>query len=108
LEQVGTAIQGNQSVPILLHLNPQKDAAPIWLFSSQTLAGIQDIADRLELSWGESVWPTSFRTVRLLSVPLFMWVNSVLMMPLALGCAWLLGRGARLALRPVLRRWFLD
>lgn len=104
LENVGAAKYGDESLDILLRRVDQKGAPPIWLFSSETLLGIPDAAEHLNLHLGEKIWPESFTEIRFLSVPLFMWINNLLFMPLVLGVAWLLTRGLFLLLRPLFLR----
>jgi MscS family membrane protein len=104
LEILGVAKYGDESLDILLHRVDQKGAPAIWLFSSETLLGIADAAEQLEPTLGEKIWPRAFKEIRFLSVPLFMWINDLLLIPLVLGFAWLLTRGLFSVLRPLFLR----
>ena len=101
LEKVGTATFGSESLDIVLRRTTKPDTPPIWLFSSGTLLGVTAAAEQLDLAWAEAIWPESFREVRFLSYPLFMWVNVLVGIPLLLGIAWLLTLALLRLLRPL-------
>lgn len=104
LEQVGIVAYGDERLTVLLHRVAQKDGPPVWLFSSDTLLGVPDATEHMDLALGERIWPESVRTRKFLPVPLFILLNNLLLFPLVLGVAWLLNRGLRVVLLPVFRR----
>jgi MscS family membrane protein len=85
----------------VLRRTTKPDKPPIWLFSSETLLGVTAAAEQLDLAWAEAIWPESFREIRFLSYPLFMWVNVLVGIPLLLGFAWLLTLALLRLLRPL-------
>ena len=101
LEKVGTATFGGESLDIVLRRTTQPDTPPMWLFSPETLLGVTAAAEQLDLAWAEAIWPESFREIRLLSYPLFMWINLLVGIPLLLGIAWLLNLALLRLLRPL-------
>ena len=101
LEKVGTARFESESLDIVLRLTKTPDARPIWLFSVETLLGVTDAANQLDLPWAEAIWPESFREIRFLSYPLFTWLNVLVGIPLLVGIAWPLTRGLLRLLHPL-------
>jgi len=101
LEKVGTATFGGESLDIVLRLTKAPDTPPIWLFSAETLLGVTAAANQLDLPWAEAIWPESFRDIRVLSYPLFTWLNVLVGIPLLVGIAWPLTRGLLRLLRPL-------
>jgi MscS family membrane protein len=101
LEKVGTATFGSESLDVVLRLTKAPDAAPLWLFSTETLLGVAAAADQLEAPWAEAIWPESFREIRFLSYPLFTWLNVLVSLPLLVGIAWPLTRGLLRLLHPL-------
>lgn len=104
LENVGVAKYEDEGLDILLRRVDQKGAPSIWLFSAETLTGIPDAAEQLDLHLGEKIWPEWFREIRFLSVPLFLCINNLLLIPLLLGFDWLFTRGLFMVLRPLFLR----
>jgi MscS family membrane protein len=78
-------------------------AGDIWLFSSQTLAGLPDLAGQLEENEIESHLPRFLVKEQILSTPLWRWIAFLLLIPVSLGLAWgtvrLLNASRRLWLR---------
>jgi len=104
LEQVGTVqLENDQDLAIVLRRVQSDGTAPIWLFSAETLKRLPAVAAQLEPLLGERIWPDSFAQRRILSLPLFVWANTLMTVPLALGLAWLFSRGAYVGLRKLLR-----
>ena len=104
LEKVGTATYGSESLDIVLRRTTKPGVPPIWLFSSETLLGVTAAAEQLDLAWGEAIWPESFRSIRILSYPLFLWINLLVSVPLLCGIAWLVTGWLLVVLRPVFLR----
>lgn len=75
----------------------------IWLFSSELLAKVPDLSDRIEISEVESKLPNFLETKRVLSTPLWRLIAFVLLIPISLGVSWgtvyLLRAGQRMWLR---------
>jgi MscS family membrane protein len=104
LEKVGTAIYGHQSLDIVLRRTTSADAPPLWLFSSETLAGVSAAAEHFELPWAEAIWPDWFRETRLLTIPLFTLMNRLISIVLAMVLAWLVTLALVALLRSFVRR----
>jgi len=103
-EKVGTAHFGTESLDILLRRTTLPDSPPIWLFTAETLRGVTNAADQLDLAWGEMIWPEQFREIQFLSYPLFLLINQLVGIPLLLGFAWFANRGLLRLLRPLALR----
>ncbi len=105
LEKVGTAEYEGESLDILLHRIDQQAAAPIWLFSSETLLGIPDAAEQLNPPLVERIFPKKFWGPRIAFLPLPHWIFILFILPLLLAFSWLLARVLIRIVRPlVLRR----
>jgi MscS family membrane protein len=78
-------------------------AGQIWLFSSQTLTALPELADELEESEIESHMPWFLVREQILGTPLWRWAAFLLLIPVALGLSWgivrLLGAGRKIWLR---------
>jgi MscS family membrane protein len=89
-------------------------AGEIWLFSSQTLASLPELAGELEENQIESHLPRFLVKEQILSTPLWRWAVFLLLIPISLGLAWMLvnllnvGRSIWLRRRrhPVLRDFY--
>jgi MscS family membrane protein len=101
MEKVGTATFEGESLDIVLRHTKTADAAPVWLFSTETLLGVTVAASLLDLPWAEAIWPESFRETRFLSYPLFTWLNLLVSIPILVGIAWPLTRGLLRLLHPL-------
>lgn len=104
MEKVGEGKYGEQTLDILLRRVPGKDALPIWLFSSQTLASLPRIVDALEVPLGERIWPAWFQEREFLGVPAYMLANWVVIFPALLVLSLLLVYVVRSIARPLLLR----
>jgi MscS family membrane protein len=60
----------------------------IWLFSSELLAKVPDLSDRIEISEVESKLPNFLETKQVLSTPLWRLIAFVLLIPISLGVSW--------------------
>ena len=60
----------------------------IWLFSSQLLAKVPDLSDRIGISEVESKLPHFLETRRVLSTPLWRLIAFVLLIPISFGLSW--------------------
>jgi MscS family membrane protein len=104
LEKIGTATYPGGSLDIVLRRTTSADRPPVWLFSSETLVGVAAAAERLDLGWGEAIWPDWFRDVSISSYPVFLLLNKLAIVAILLAAAWLVTRALTALLRPVLRR----
>ncbi len=105
LEKVGTAKYEGESLDILLHRVDQKAAAPIWLFSSETLLDIPEAAEQLNPPLVERIFPKKFWGTRLAFLPLPHWIFVLFILPLLLVFSWLLARVfIKIVRPPILRR----
>ena len=104
-EKVGTVTFAEESLDIILRRTTKPDTPPIWLFAPETLLRVASAAEQLDLTWGEALWPESFRRVHALSYPLFQWANVVIGIPVLLLISWLLGGGLLKLLRPAVIRF---
>ncbi len=105
LEKVGTAEYEGESLDILLHRVDQKAAAPIWLFSSETLLSIPEVAEQLNPPLVERIFPKKLWGTRIAFLPLPHWIFILFILPLLLAFSWLLARVLiRIVRPPVLRR----
>jgi MscS family membrane protein len=105
LEKVGTAKYEEESLDILLHRVDQKKAAPIWLFSSETLLSIPEAAEQLNPPLVERIFPKKFWGTRIAFLPLQHWIFVLFILPLLLAFSWLLARVLIRIVRPqILRR----
>jgi MscS family membrane protein len=86
----------------------------IWLFSSQTLASLPQLAGELEENQIESYLPAFMVKEQILSTPVWRWAAFLLLIPMSFGLAWMLVRllnaGRRIWLRwrrhPVFRDFY--
>jgi MscS family membrane protein len=76
----------------------------VWLFSSETLAAVPELYDKLETGEIESHLPGFLGTTRFFSTPLWRWIAFLLLIPISLALSWavvgLLSKGTR-----IWRRW---
>jgi MscS family membrane protein len=104
-EKVGTAKYDGESLELLLRRVDQKAAAPIWLFSSETLRSIPEAAEQLSPPFVERVFPKKFWGTRIAFLPLPHWIFILFILPLLFVFSWMLARMIiRIVRRPVLRR----
>ena len=104
-EKVGTAKYDGESLDLLLRRVDQKAAAPIWLFSSETLRSIPEAAEQLSPPFVERVFPKKFWGTRIAFLPLPHWIFILFILPLLLVFSWMLARTIiRIVRRRVLRR----
>ena len=108
LEKVGTAKHEDESLDIFLHRVDQKGAAPIWLFSSETLYSIPEVAEQLNPPIVERLLPRKLWGTRLGFLPLPQWLFILIVLPLLAGFSWVLARGLIRFVRPLVLRRFKD
>jgi MscS family membrane protein len=81
-ERVGIATAGSNSLDILLELVERQGQPPIWLFSTQTLAGLPEFAEHLEGPWQEKYLPTVLVEKEFLSIQLYRWIAAPVILAL--------------------------
>jgi MscS family membrane protein len=74
-----------------------------WLISRQTLEHVAEVYDSLRFPQVERQLPPFLVKVRVLGMPLWQWLAVILLAPIALGLAWIIGHLGRAA-RQLLRR----
>jgi MscS family membrane protein len=99
-EKVGTANYEEESMDLLLRRVDQKTAAPIWLFSSETLRSIPEAAEQLDPPLVEKIFPKKFWGTRIAFLPLPHWIFILFILPLLLVFSWLLARAIIRIVRP--------
>lgn len=100
-ERIGVfRLHGNEINVDLVRVSDPADGG-IWLFSSQTLAAVPDLYSQIEDGKFESALPRFLVAEQIFGIALWRWIAFVLLIPLALGLAWL---GVRL-LQAGLRLW---
>src|SRR5689334_9311729 len=88
-ERIGVfKLNGNETDVDLVRVS-DPSAGEIWLFSSQTLAKVPQLAAQLEESRIESHLPRFLVSNELLSTPLWRWLAFLSLIPVSLGLAWL-------------------
>ncbi len=102
-ERIGVfRINGNETNVDLVHVSDPV-AGDIWLFSSQIVSAVPVLFSQIENGEEEPNLPRFLSTRRVLSTPMWRLLTFVLLVPIALGLAWivvhLLRAGQRLWLR---------
>lgn len=116
-ERIGVfRLNGNETEADLVRVSDASNPGDgeIWLFSSQTLARVPELAAQLEENEIESHLPRFLVKEQILSTPLWRWLAFVLLIPVSLGLAWgvvsLLNAGRSVWLRwrrhPVLQDFY--
>ena len=96
---IGRVTTDAGSLDILLDRVQRGQAPPVWLFSWDTLRGIPVVYAEIGPPWIESYLPRVVVESRVLGFPLWVWVATLVSIPMALWLARVLSR----ALIPVLR-----
>ena len=88
-ERVGKLVVNGESADLLLvHVNDPV-YGPIWLFSSESLAKVPDLYEQIAVEKVETKLPQSLLRV-FLGLPLWQWLALLILIPLAMGVAWLI------------------
>ena len=107
LEQIGTVrLEDDEDLAIILRRVQPAGAAPIWLYSTETLSRVPEVAAQLEPRLAERIWPEWAQQRRFLSLPLFVWLNSLLAIPLSLFLASMLSRALNIGLSATFQKRF--
>ena len=94
-ERVGKLVVNGDSADLLLvHVNDPV-YGPIWLFSSESLAKVPDLYDQIAVEKVETKLPETLVKHVFLGLPAWQWLSIVVLIPLAMGGAWLVLQLAR-------------
>jgi MscS family membrane protein len=88
-QRIGVLSAGDVEVNLDLVRVPDPGGARIWLFSSETLAKVPEVADQLQARQAETRLPGFLVRNQLLGMPIWQWLAIVLAIPLAAGVGWL-------------------
>jgi MscS family membrane protein len=88
-EQVGSLSVDGRVVPIALHRSRQGDGSQLWLFASETLVEIPRVWESLAPSPIEKYLPEMWVRTRFFGLALWRWMALLLLLPTAVGLAWL-------------------
>jgi MscS family membrane protein len=91
-EQVGTLGLGDTEVPLVLVRVTDDDGDKIWLVSSDTLSRLPELYRQTKVHQLETHLPPPLVQFRIVGMPAWQWVALLLLIPVALGVAWLLIR----------------
>lgn len=103
-ERIGTVDTHSGKLDILLERVELRGQGPIWLFSSETLAGVPAAAEELDSFHPEGYLPRVLVDVKILSFPLYTWIGTVASLCIVLVLGALLTRALVYMLRPLFRR----
>jgi len=102
--RVGTITTHSGDLEIVVERMDRRGQSPIWLFSSETLAGIPAAAEEMGSYTLEKYVPQALVDTTILSLALYRWIAIIIGLALALGLGALLTRALVPLLRPLLRR----
>jgi len=89
-ERVGKVEVNDDSVDLILTRVTDPVYGPIWVFSNETIAGLQELYGQVEAQQVESKLPQILVRNVFMGLPLWQWIAMLLLIPLAMGVAWLL------------------
>jgi MscS family membrane protein len=102
-ERIGVfRLHGSETNVDLVRVTNPPDGG-IWLFSSQTLAAVPELHGQIEESKFESALPRFLVAEQFSGIPLWRWFAFVLLVPVAMGLAWVVVGLVRALLRLWLR-----
>ena len=90
-ERIGTVRVSGNSLDIMLHRVSLATSGQVWLFASETLHRIPVIYKDLPPSWIEGFVPAPLRNREVLGVEVWRLIGLLIMIPVVLGIAWLIG-----------------
>jgi MscS family membrane protein len=102
-EQVGMIGVGDTEVPLDLVRVTDANGNKIWLVSSDTLSKLPELYSQTKIHQLETHLPPSLVRFLILGMPAWQWLAMILLIPLALGSAWLLIRLALFLMWTVVR-----
>src|ERR1700678_3286316 len=89
-ERVGKVEVNDESVDLILTRVTDPVYGPIWVFSNETIAQLQELSGQLEAQQVETRLPQVLVRNVFLGLPLWQWIAILLLVPVATGVAWLL------------------
>ncbi len=89
-ERVGKVEVNDDSVDLILTRVTDPVYGPIWVFSNETVAGLQELYGQVEAQQVESKLPQILVRNVFVGLPLWQWIGILLLVPLVTGVAWLL------------------
>ncbi len=89
-ERVGKVQVNDDSADLILTRVTDPVYGPIWVFSNETIAGLQELYGQVEAQQVESKLPQVLVRNVVMGLPLWQWITMLLLVPLAMGVAWLL------------------
>ena len=103
--EIGIAQIGDRSVPIFLDLIQPTAKRPLyWLFASETLMGVPELARNLEAPWLERYLPRSLFENEVNGVQLYRYITVPLLVTIGFVLVWLATRLLRLGVERILKR----
>jgi MscS family membrane protein len=103
-ERVGTVRTSSEMLDIQLERVQRGDDPPVWLFSSDTLRGVQRVYDQLDTPFVDRFLPTALTQKRILHISLWRWLSFIVVLPLLIVVTRLISLALIFLLRPVIRR----
>jgi MscS family membrane protein len=88
-ERVGKVEVNDESVDLILTRVTDPVYGPIWVFSNETIAQLQELSGQLEAQQVETRLPQVLVRNVFLGLPLWQWIAILLLIPIATGAAWL-------------------
>ena len=88
-ELIGTIQTDRGPVPVTLH-RVQSAGGEIWLISSETLARIPSVFRTIAPSWIERHLPDALVQTQIFGAAVWRWIALLLLVPVAIGLAWLI------------------
>ncbi len=88
-QQIGILGLGDTEVPLDLVRATDADGNKIWLISSDTLSKLPELYSQTQIHQLETHLPPSLVRFLILGMPARQWLAMILLIPLALGVAWL-------------------
>ena len=89
-ERVGKVEVNDDSVDLILTRVTDPLYGPIWVFSNETVAQLQELYGQIEVQQVETKLPQILVRNIFLGLPLWQWTAILLLVPIAAGVAWLL------------------
>jgi MscS family membrane protein len=89
-ERVGKVEVNDDSVDLILTRVTDPVYGPIWVFSNETVAQLQELYGQVEVQQVETKLPQVLVRNVFLGLPLWQWFAILLLVPIATGAAWLL------------------
>jgi MscS family membrane protein len=89
-ERVGKVQVNDDSVDLILTRVTDPIYGAIWVFSNETIAQFQELYGQIEVQQVETKLPQVLVRNVFLGLPLWQWIAILLLVPIAMGVAWLL------------------